>query len=426
MSPLIRVVVVLVLVSSTASSAVGQTSFPTRLTEAVVQQAAVQQALAYIDRNFDKQVDEWVRLTEVPAPSGHEAARASHVRAELEKLGLKPTTDSIGNVTARRAGTGGGPTIVFAAHMDTVFPVGTDITVKRGQDGTFRAPGVFDNTASVVNMLQAARAIDAAKLRTRGDLVFVATVQEEIGLKGMYHWMDQNKGTADMVVALDSGLGPVNYGALGIYWSRMKFTAPGAHTNNSRGQPSPARAAAQCITDIYTVPLPPADAPVSAVYNVGGLMSAGNVVNAIPPEVTFSVDLRTVDADLLQSLDAEILAKCQAAATAHKVGFTREWIQRSEAGGRPEQLTDRRAHPLVQTAIDVLRYLGVELPKGREAVASGSTDANVGVVQGIPSIAVGRARGGDQHTLQEWSDIESAKIGTKQIILLASALAELQ
>jgi di/tripeptidase len=141
--------------------------------------------------------------------------------------------------------------------------------------------------------------------------------------------------------------------------------------------------------------------------------------------VTFTVDLRTVDPELLLSLDAAIVATCDAAAAAHKVGFTREWIQRSEAGGRPEQLTSRRGHPLVQTAVDVLRYLGVELPTGREALATGSTDANVGVVQGIPSIAVGRARGGDQHTLQEWSDIESAKIGTKQIILLASALAGL-
>jgi acetylornithine deacetylase/succinyl-diaminopimelate desuccinylase-like protein len=155
------------------------------------------------------------------------------------------------------------------------------------------------------------------------------------------------------------------------------------------------------------------------------MMTAGNVVNAIPPEVAFTVDLRTVDPELLQSLDQAIVAKCEAAAAAHKVRFTREWIQRSEAGGRPEELTHRRAHPLVQTAIDVLRYLGVELPQGREALATGSTDANVGVVQGIPSIAVGRARGGDQHTLQEWSDIESAKIGTKQIILLAAALAEL-
>ena len=152
----------------TASFAVAQTSYPTRLTEPLVQRPAVQEALAYVDRNFERQVAEWIRVTEIPAPSGQEAARAAHVRAELEKLGLKTTTDTIGNVTARRAGTGGGPTIVFAAHMDTVFPVGTDITVKRAPDGTFHAPGVFDNTASVINMLQAARAMDAAQLRTRG------------------------------------------------------------------------------------------------------------------------------------------------------------------------------------------------------------------------------------------------------------------
>ncbi len=415
----------LALVLAAVLPAAAQQAFPTRLTENIVERSAVREALAFVDQNFERQVEEWVRLTEVPAPSGQERARAAHVRAEFEKLGFTTTTDSIGNVTMRRRGSGGGPTLVFAAHLDTVFPVGTDVTVKRRADGTFHAPGVFDNTASVVNMLQALRAMEAAKLRTRGDLVFVATVQEEVGLKGMYHWMAENKSGADLLVALDAGLGPVNYGALGIYWSRMTFTAAGAHTNNSRGQPNPARAAAQCITDIYSVPLPESDAPVSAVYNVGGMMTAGNVVNAIPAEVTFTVDLRTVDPELLLSLDTAIVAKCQTAAAAHKVSFSRHWIQRSEAGGRPEQLTDRRAHPLVQTAIDVLRYLGVELPKGREALATGSTDANVGVVAGIPSIAVGRARGGDQHTLQEWSDIESAKIGTKQIILLAAALAEL-
>jgi acetylornithine deacetylase/succinyl-diaminopimelate desuccinylase-like protein len=303
--------------------------------------------------------------------------------------------------------------------------VGTDLTVRRQADGTMHAPGVFDNTASVVNMLQAARAMHAANIRTRGDVIFVATVQEEIGLKGMYYWLEHNKGVADMLVALDAGLGPVNYGALGIYWSRMKFTGAGAHTNNSRGMPNPARAAAECITDIYTIPLPAPDAPVSAVYNVGGLMSGGHVVNAIPQEVTFSVDLRTVDPELLKELDAAIVAKCGAAARTHKVGFVREFIQRSEAGGRPEHLEDRRNHPLVQTAVDVLKHLGVALPAGREAVATGSTDANAGVVSGIPSIAVGRSRGGDQHTLQEWTDVESARIGAKQVILLSAALAGL-
>jgi acetylornithine deacetylase/succinyl-diaminopimelate desuccinylase-like protein len=424
-----RLLAAALLAAASASCAVAESQPsppPSKLTSTLVGRGDVRSALAFVDANFDRQVAEWIRLTEIPAPSGQEAARAAVVIAELKKLGLTPTTDDIGNVTAVRKGSGGGPTIVFAAHLDTVFPAGTNITVTRRADGTLHAPGVFDNTASVANMLQAARAMDAATLRTRGDIVFVATVQEEVGLKGMYHWIERNKGVPDMLVALDSGLGPIYYGALGIYWSRMKFSAPGAHTNNSRGQPNPARAAAQCITDIYTVPLPSAESDANAVYNVGGLMTGGSVVNAIPPEVTFSVDLRTVDPELIRTLDAAIVGKCEAAAAAHKVSFAREWIQRSEAGGRPSALRDRRAHPLVQTAIDVQRYLGVEMRPGQEAQASGSTDANVGVVNGIPSIAVGRARGGDQHTLQEWSDIESATIGTKQIILLAAALAELQ
>jgi acetylornithine deacetylase/succinyl-diaminopimelate desuccinylase-like protein len=417
--------ILLATVAALAPALAASQTAPTRLTDALLGRDEVREALAFVDRNFEQQVAEWIRITEIPAPSGQETARAAYVIAELRKLGLEPTVDPLGNVVTRRRGVGGGPTLVFAAHLDTVFPVGTDLTVRRLPDGTLHAPGVFDNSASVANMLQAARALEAARLRTRGDVLFVATVQEEIGLKGMYYWVDQNPGVAELLVALDAGIGPVSYGALGIYWSRMKFTAAGAHTLNSRDQPSPARAAAQCITDIYTVPLPAPDSPAPAVYNVGGLMTGGSVVNAIPREVTFSVDLRTVDPDLLQTLDAAIVAKCEAAAAAHKVEFVREWIQRSEAGGRPEQLVERRAHPLVQTSIDVLRYLGVELPRGREAVASGSTDANVGVVRGIPAIAVGRSRGGNQHTLQEWSDIDSARIGTKQIILLTATMAGL-
>ena len=148
-------------------------------------------------------------------------------------------------------------------------------------------------------------------------------------------------------------------------------------------------------------------------------------MNAIPQDVAFTVDLRTVDPDLLHDLDGQIISACEDAARSEAVTFEREWITRDEAGGRPEALADRRAHPLVQTAVDVLRHLGVTLPPGREAVASGSTDANAGVVRGLPSISVGRAYGGDQHTLSEWSDVESAKIGTKQIVLLVAALAEL-
>src|SRR5262249_24462774 len=191
-------------------------------------------------------------------------------------------------------------------------------------------------------------------------------------------------------------LGAINYGALGIYWSKMKFAAPGAHTLNSRGQPNPARAVAQCITDIYSIPLPPSTDPVPVIYNIG-MLGGGTVVNAISPESWFTVDLRTIDPAQLKTFDAAIMAKCDAAAAAQKVTFSREYIQRSEAGGRPEQLDDRLSSPVVQTVISVLNYLhvrGVPLP-------TGSTDANVAVVRGVPAVAVGRAKGGNQHSLSE-------------------------
>jgi acetylornithine deacetylase/succinyl-diaminopimelate desuccinylase-like protein len=387
----------------------------------MAQQRSVRDALAHVDAHFGQQVEEWVHLTGIPAPSGHEAARARYVRERLDSLGLPVETDSLGNIWTVLRGSGGGPRTVFAAHLDTVHPEGTDLTVRRA-DSTLRAPGVFDNTASVAILLAAARAWRAAGVATRGDVVLLWTVQEELGLRGMAHWMDRQ--TADLLVAMDGELGPVRYGALGIYWSRMVFAGAGSHTNTSRGKPHPARAAARCILDIYRIPLPAADAPVSAVYNVG-MLRGGHVVNAIPEEVSFTVDLRTVDPVLLGQLDSTIVATCEAAAVAESVAFRRDWVQRNAAGGTPDQLAGRRRHYLIGTAIDVLRYLGWSFGGGPDAIATGSTDANVGVVRGIPAISIGRSRGGDQHTLREWADVPSARTGTRQLILLAAALAGL-
>ena len=391
-----------------------------KFSAALADRADVKQALGYLDAHFDAHVAEWIALTEIPALSTHEQQRAAHVIAEMKKLpGLQISTDPIGNVTVKRPGTGGGPAIVIAAHMDTVHPMNTDLKVKRLADGTLHAPGVFDNTASVTNALQTLRALDAAKIKTRGDLIFVFTVQEELGLKGMYYWIDHNPAPA-MIVASDASLGDVNYGALGIYWSKMIFTAPGAHTMNSRNQPHPARAAAQCITDIYSVPLPPATAEVPAIYNVG-MLGGGTVVNAIAPENWFTVDLRTIDPAMLKDLDAKIVGKCEAAARAFGVTFRREFIQQSEAGGRPETLAPRLNHPLILTAIDVLKHVGAPAT----TAPTGSTDANVGVVRGIPSIAIGRSRGGNQHSLSEWADVATEKIGVRQMLLLLVSLAEI-
>jgi acetylornithine deacetylase/succinyl-diaminopimelate desuccinylase-like protein len=159
---------------------------------------------------------------------------------------------------------------------------------------------------------------------------------------------------------------------------------------------------------------------VPAIYNVG-MLGGGTVVNAIARENWFTVDLRTVDPVLLNDLDARIMAKCQAAAAQFGVTFTREYIQKSEAGGRPETLAPMLNHPIVKTPLAVLRYLDM----AAEANPSGSTDANVGVVQHIPSVSIGRARGGNQHSLSEWADEASAKVGAQSLLLIVISLAEL-
>ncbi|CAN5741448.1 hypothetical protein BH23GEM9_BH23GEM9_37460 [soil metagenome] len=407
---------------SPAASAV---QYPTRFDPQLVQQPAVRDALAWLEANFDAQVDEWIRITEIPGTSKHEQARAAHVKAQLEAVGLVVTIDSIGNVTARRPGTGGGETVVFAAHLDTVHPLDTDVSVRRDTaviDGerreVLRAPGVFDNSASVANMLAMARALNSAGVRTRGDIIFVGTVQEELGLIGMDYWLESNPGVADVLIALDGGLPNINYGALGIYWTRYSFHGEGSHTNTSAGRPHPARALADAIRGIYEIDIP--DYMGGAVYNVG-MLSGGRIFNAIPEDVSFTMDLRSVNPILLTDLDAEIDSIVAAAARAHGVRWSKEQTLRNRAGGTEQMLADRRSHPLIQTALDAHARIGVT----SRAVATGSTDANAGVVRGVPSISIGRSIGGDQHTLSEWSDVESALPATKIALLIGIAMAGL-
>ncbi|NUQ10852.1 MAG: M20/M25/M40 family metallo-hydrolase [Gemmatimonadaceae bacterium] len=403
-----------------ASPASGQGPTTSRFQPAIATRPEIRNALAFLDSNFSKQVDEWIRIAEIQGKSEHEQERAALVRREMQRSGLEVTTDSIGNVTARRRGTGGGPTIVFAAHLDIVHPLGTSLSVTKAGD-TLKAPGIFDNSASLANMLAVIRALDTAKVRTSGDLVFVATVQEELGLRGMDYWLRHNP-RPDMLVAMDGGLGPINYGALGIYWSRYHFRSAGSHTVTSRGKPTPVKALSAAIARIYQ--LSPPALPDGAVYNVGQV-HGGEIFNGIPQELYFTMDLRSPDPVLLDSLDRTIDRIVEDAARAEGVEWRREVVQKNGAGGTEAMLKERRRHPLVETAIDVHRFVGIDLPRGREAVATGSTDANMGVVRGIPSISIGRSYGGNQHTLSEWADWPSALKATKMVLLLAASLAGL-
>ena len=411
----------LVIAAAVAAAPLAAQQYPTAWDPAHLNRPDVRAALAHLERGFPKQVDEWIHIAQMPGKSEHEQQRAAYVRAEMEKAGLRVTSDSIGNVTGVRKGTGGGPTIVFAAHMDIVHSLATNTSVRRVGD-TLHAPGIFDNSASVANMLASIRALNAAKVVTKGDLVFVGTVQEELGLRGMAYWLAHNP-KPDLLIAMDGGLGAVSYGALGIYWTRYRFKADGAHTLRSRGQPTPVLAMADAVQRIYKLQPPPL--PNGAVINVGQV-HGGEIFNGIPQDLFFTVDLRSSDPALLDSLDRAIGKLAQEAADKEKVTLVVEAEQKNGAGGTERMLAPARRHPLVQTAIDIQKQLNVDfgMPGASEALATGSTDANIGVVMGIPSIAIGRSQGGNQHTLTEWAHWPSALQGTKLTLLLATTFGD--
>src|SRR6476646_2195962 len=167
---------------------------------AVANRANVKAAYDYIDRNQQSILREWIAITEINAPSGHEQPRAKYIESLLRQYHLDDVHyDSAGNLIAVRKGTGGGPVIVFDAHMDTVFQPGLQIKASI-RNGKVYAPGIGEDTRNVEALLATIRALNEAKIKTKGDLVFVFTVKEETTMKGARAYVSANKGKIDQYI----------------------------------------------------------------------------------------------------------------------------------------------------------------------------------------------------------------------------------
>ena len=399
--------------------------YPTQFSPALAGDPRIQAAFRNIEMREEPLVNEWIHLSEIPAPSGKEQERGHYIRRELEKLKLQNIhTDEVGNVSGIRKGSGG-PTIVFCAHMDTVFPATTPLKVKR-EGKLLKGPGIGDDTGNLAAMLEMFRVLDRSQIRTKGDLVFLATTQEETRLQGARHWLTHAARKPDMFVAADIPLGVVWYGALRLAALQFTYTAAGAHTLMSRDEPNPVKAVARAINAVYQIQLPatapeayPMRLPVINVGRIGG----GAVINAIPKEAFFTVDLRSFDSATQDRLQTEVTRAAKSAADAEHVGFR---IEKPEGDDLDYSSAlsheQRRAHPMVQTAIDIHKYLKVAILP--DAMDVGSTDANVGVALGIPSIAVGATAGRDAHTVDEGAEAASIVPGVKSLVMLAVSLAE--
>lgn len=384
----------------------------------------VHKALQSVDERASAIVEEWIRLVEMPAPSGKEQARARYIRAEMEKLGLSDIrTDDVSNVSGVRKGTGGGPTVVFAAHTDTVFPEGTNLKVKR-EGEILRAPGIGDDTSNLMATLEMFRALDRGGVKTKGDLIFLASVQEELGLLGAKHWLETSGYKPDMFVAVDLSSDEVWYGALRIDQFKFFYTSPGAHTLESRGAASPAKAVAKAITALYEIPLPPLAPGLGSfklpTLNVG-MLGGGTVVNAIPREAWFTVDLRSLDSATQDRLESAVVSTARRVADQEGVGFRvdrKMGIDYSKARTQHERLN----HPIVQTALATANYFRKAGTPEIEAHDVGSTDANIAVSMGIPAVAVGAVIEHLPHRLEENAEAGSIVPGIKHLIALAASL----
>ena len=408
------------LVASSAPAA----AQPSWFQPALLERPDVRTAMQSIDQRAPAIVDEWIRLTEIPAPSRKEQARAQYIRAELEKLGLTDIrVDDLSNVSAVRKGTGGGPAVVFCAHLDTVFPEGTPLQVKREGD-ILRAPGIGDDTSNLMAVLEMFRALGRGAVQTKGDLIFLGSVQEELGLLGAKHWLDASGYKPDMFIAVDVGANQVWYGALRITQFKFFYTSPGAHTMESRGGPTPAKAVARAITAVYEIPLPPIadglDTFKLPVVNVG-MLNGGTVFNAVPREAWFAVDLRSLDTPTQTQLEKAVEDAARRAAEQEGVGFRVEkstFLDYSKARASDE----RRNHPLVQTALAVANHFRKPGTPAIVPADVGSTDANNAIAMGIPAVAIGAVLEHSPHRLEETAEASSIVPGVKSLIALAVAL----
>ena len=376
----------------------------------VVDSPKFKAALAALDRDHDRLVAETIQLTEIPSPPFKEDKRGAAYLEMLRKAGLTNVErDEIGNVMGIRPGMGKAPLIAIAAHLDTVFPEGTDVRVKR--DGTkLSAPGVGDDTRSLAVLVALIRAMDAAGIRTQSDILFVGDVGEEgLGdLRGMKHLFQKGKysGRIGMFISMDGvGTGAqITNAGVGSKRYRATFKGPGGHSYGAFGLVSPAFAMGNAMEKLSRVTVPKAP---KTTFNVG-VVGGGTSVNSIPFESWMEVDLRSESAVELEKLNETMIGLFnQAVAEENKARSTAQGpvtLDLKLVGDRPTGQTPRDSL-IVQTAAAAIRAAGLT-----PTYNIGSTDSNVPIGLGIPANTIDSgARGDRAHSLDEWIDVEKTE-----------------
>ncbi len=392
-------------------------------TESLLGAPEIEHAFQFIDAMRGQLDEELVRICEIPAPPFKEEARAQEIARRFEQIGLaRVRTDEEGNVIAERPGRASERRIVIAAHLDTVFPEGTNVRVRR--DGIrFHAPGISDNTCGVVSLIALARALDAGAIKTERTVCFVATVGEEGegNLRGVRHLFTRGefRSGVDAFISLDGpGLERITQRALGSRRYRVTMLGPGGHSWGDFGIVNPVHALGRAIARFASYPAPLAP---RTSYNVG-IIEGGSSVNAIPERASMLVDLRSVSSDEIEKLEAYLKRVVEIAVreenSQRSMSGTSLVCELEQVGDRPSGETPVNSR-LVRSAIECSRALGIE-PR----LDCSSTDSNIPISLGISAITLGVGGiSSNCHSLTEWYEPTGRELGIKRLLLLTATLA---
>jgi acetylornithine deacetylase/succinyl-diaminopimelate desuccinylase-like protein len=369
--------------------------------------AAVGKAL---DAGFDQQVNDWIMLTEIESPPFEETVRGKAYMELLTKAGLTDVQmDEVGNVFGVRKGVGGGDgkIVLVTAHLDTVFPAGTNVKVTRDGD-KLRAPGVGDDTSGLGSLLGMVRALNAAGVKTQSDVVFMGDVGEEGqgDLRGMRYLFGKSAlgKTIKYFIAVEPGAERITTAGPGSKRYRLKFKGPGGHSFGAFVLVNPAYAMGGFLSEFGKSEVP---ATPKTTFNVGTL-TGGTSVNSIPFEMSAEIDMRSDSQATLDAIEKRYLSLLQPAADAENAARSTKsgkiTVENTMIGDRPVGETAKDS-AIVQTAIASMVAAGLKPTFG-----SGSTDANIPMSMGIPAMTLGSGFDSERaHSLDEAVTIDKAK-----------------
>ena len=374
-----------------------------------------QKPLDYVKSTEPQTLADQTTICEIPAPPFKEEKRAAFLKQRFTDLGLKNVRiDKVGNVIGERPGSAARLTLVLAAHLDTVFPEGTDVTVTR-TDSSLKAPGISDDSRGLAVILAVARALNETKIKTQGTIIFVADVGEEgLGdLRGTRHlFSEELKDRITHFITVDgTGLKSTSK-AVGSNRYKVTFKGPGGHSYGAFGLVNPIHALGRAIEKISRFKVP---ANPKTTFNVGRI-EGGTSVNSIAHTASFEMDMRSESTEELAKIDAEFKAAIQQALDE----------ENSFSPGKRKltvelQLIGQRAagdlgpnNPMLKAVMSVDSALGI-----KSEFRAGSTDANVPIGLGIPAIGLeGGGRSEGAHALDEIFYTKDSYLGTQKVLLV--------